>query len=212
MTKKRVMAIFLFTILFWAEKTKAVEVYPIIEDDPIEEIEKREDEIVRKIEKEVNKATERFLKEEGIKLKKAQKNFVYYVDPTYTLERDITYYDTNEKKWKVLYPKGYRFNPVDYIKVLPPPIVIFNPCDESEIKKVKEITGFNQLSYMFISSGCSPVNTEQAVKRAKIEDVMIYRLTKEIKDKLNIQYTISIAEVDKQKRAIKITVISPEKK
>ena len=53
------------------------------------------------------------------------------VDMTHTLTEDVK--DANNT---VVYPKGYRFNPLDYIK-LPSTLVFINPADPNQVKWYK---------------------------------------------------------------------------
>ncbi len=68
----------------------------------------------------------------GETLSKAKENQIKYIDPTYTLDRDIPRYNQFGKLEGILYKKGYSFNPIEYMKALPPDFIIFNACDLSE--------------------------------------------------------------------------------
>ncbi|WP_028842916.1 hypothetical protein [Thermodesulfovibrio yellowstonii] len=68
-------------------------------------------------------------------LKHAKLDRTFTVDPTYTLEFDIT-----DEKGNVLYPKGYSFNPLHYMQ-FPYVLVFFDAQSVEEIKWAKQYTG-----------------------------------------------------------------------
>ncbi len=86
--------------------------YPIIEKDSLEEIRERANAIDWEMvlrEKAVESV--KSYQPEGIPhLSKATKNETYLVDMTHTLEFDIP-----DAQGGILYPKGYTFNPLDYV-------------------------------------------------------------------------------------------------
>jgi len=170
-------------------------VYEIAEPDLLEEIEGRKEKVVSFMKKEVSRMREEIENYSGEELEPAKKHRVFYVDPTYCLEQDIYYEDKGE--WKVLYPKGYCFNPVDYIPYIPPSMVIFNPCREAEREYVKKL--LEKGNYILIASGCS-------VKEVNSQgwEHPVYYLTSELKEKLLLKKTPSIVSVDRKKRAIKV--------
>ncbi|MBX0310786.1 MAG: hypothetical protein JHC31_03105 [Sulfurihydrogenibium sp.] len=179
--------------------------YDIVENDALEEMQERGKKALPKIKKEVEKEKEKLLNFKGSTLKPATKSYTYYVDPTYTLEEDMKYYDQKEKKWKILYPKGYKFNPIQYIPYKPPPLVIFNYCNKDELNYVKNLIKNNPLNYILINSGCP-------LKDIKDTNLKIYFLTDDIKQKLKLKETVSIVDVDMQKKLIKVSVVPVKSK
>lgn len=105
--------------------------YPIKERDALQEIEERAKKVDWK--KEVSKIKpERYRPEGSVNLPKATKNSLFLVDMTYTLDMDIP-----DGKGGILYPKGYTFNPLDYIpfrKML----VVINGSDKDQIAWFKK--------------------------------------------------------------------------
>ena len=67
-----------------------------------------------------------------ISLPRATQDRNFHVDMTYTLEFDIP-----DGKGGILYPKGYTFNPLDYVQ-MPTILVIINGDDTDQVKWFKE--------------------------------------------------------------------------
>lgn len=202
---KTTQKIITLAILLISINTSSIaKTYDIIENDALEEMQERGQKALPKIKKEVEKEKEELLNFKGSPLKPATKNYTYYIDPTYTLEENMMYYDEKEKKWKILYPKGYKINPIQYIPYKPPPLIVFNYCNKDELNYVKNLIKNNPLNYILINSGCP-------LKNIKDTNLKIYFLTDDIKQKLKLKETISIVDVDMQKKMIKVSVISASK-
>ena len=174
-------------------------VYPIAEPDLLQELENQKSRFISYLQRERERIKEEVLSLKGEKTIPAKKSFSYEIDPTYCLEKDI--YTLQNNRWKVLYPKGYCFNPIFFVPD-PPPIFVFNACNEKEREKVKELTK-NLKDYILVSSGC-PL---KKLKNLKFERP-VYLLTSELQKKLKIRYTISKIFVDKRKGVIRVEVIS----
>ena len=101
----------LFAVAAAEAKTVGVlgKVYPIAERDALEEIEER----ARQVDWPSILAGERpesFRPPNLVRLPRVNRGRSFLVDMTYTLDFDIP-----DGKGGILYPKGYRFNPLDYI-------------------------------------------------------------------------------------------------
>lgn len=85
------------------------QVYPIAERDALTEIEERAKEVNWRsiLDKE---KPEDFRPSNLVQLPRAQHDRSFLVDMTYTLEFDVP-----DGRGGILYPRGYRFNPLDYI-------------------------------------------------------------------------------------------------
>lgn len=173
--------------------------YEIIEPDFITQAESRKDILIKNATKQLKSEQDRLLHIKGETLTKASHSHSYYVDPTYTLDKDIPRVDNKGNQIGILYPKGYTFNPVKYMKILPPPIVVFNACDKKEVALVKQITSKNSY-YMFASSGC------EIGQFPKDFGKPLYLVTKEMKQKFQIKYTVSVVSIDKNAERIKVEV------
>jgi len=175
----------------------AGQLYEIAEPDAFEEIGSafREGKIGEVVE-ETRRRVEDYSGEE---LPPAEESYTYEVDPTYCLEENI-YYREGES-WRVLYPEGYCFNPIEYVPYDPPPMVIFNACRKEEREKVSEIVkGMD--SYMLVSSGC-PVRRVSEIYRG----IPVYILTPELRRKLDLRHTISLVLVDRERGRIRVEVL-----
>jgi len=80
------------------------------------------------IKKKMRKKVESYRPQNAVDLPPAKKNGVRLVDMTYTLEFDIT-----DGKGNVVYPKGFRFNPLEYVP-FNETLVVLNGTREREIK------------------------------------------------------------------------------
>jgi conjugal transfer pilus assembly protein TraW len=203
---KTIQKIITLAILLISVNTSSIaKTYDIVENDALEEMQEKGKKALPKIKKEIEKEKKELLNFKGTLLRPATKNYTYYIDPTYTLEEDMMYYDEKEKKWKILYPKGYKINPIQYIPYKPPPLVVFNYCNKDELNYVKNLIKNNPLNYILINSGCP-------LKDIKDTNLKIYFLTDDIKQKFKLKETISIVDVDMQKKLIKVSVISTKNK
>lgn len=61
----------------------------------------------------------------------AKENKTHYPDPTYTTKEDV-----KDASGKVLYPKGYKFNPLHYV-TLTDKYVFFNYANRAEVEWIK---------------------------------------------------------------------------
>ncbi|MFA6396544.1 MAG: hypothetical protein WCW84_11315 [Sulfurimonas sp.] len=173
--------------------------YKLVEPDILSEVESRKDRVVSEVSKQSKREMEEFKKLKGETLTKATKTYAYYVDPTYTLAQDIPRVDRDGHTIGVLYPKGYTFNPLNYIQISPPPIVVFNACDKKEVSLVKQLTA-NRPDAMYASSGCEIEDFPKDIGH------QMYLVTKEMKEKFNLKSTVSVITVDLQAKRIKVEV------
>jgi len=183
------------------------ETYPIVEPDFIQEIEDDAPQIKKRIEKDLKEATKRIEDYTGEVLKKSKKDSITYIDPTFVLDRDIPKYNKMGQHIGTLYKKGFKFNPIKYLLVTPPDMIVFNVCDEDESKHVKDLLETNKYkdkhNYMLVNSGCKNKEVKKSDFNRKV-----YFLTKEMVEKFNLKETISIISVDKVQNQIKVQVVS----
>ena len=114
-------------------------VYPIKERDALEEMESRAAKVDWKKESAKVKP-ENYRPENSVSLPRASKDRSFLVDMTYTLTMDIP-----DNKGGILYPKGYTFNPLDYIpfnKVM----IFINGDDKDQVAWLKKSPYMNQLN------------------------------------------------------------------
>ncbi|MGJ0493289.1 hypothetical protein [Aliarcobacter cryaerophilus] len=204
--KRIVILLISISVLLSAKDT-----YDIKEQDLISEIENQAPVIEKKIEEEKEKITKKIENLSGEILTDAKENRIKYIDPTYILDRDIPKYNKFGKQEGVLYKKGYTFNPIEYMTSLPPDFIVFNPCDYSEREYVKTLMKEYEdksKDYMLVNAGCKNKDLKLTEFKGKV-----YFLTKEMKEKFEIEYTVSIIYIDKDKKRIAVKeVIADVKK
>ena len=105
--------------------------YPIIEKDAYEEVLSKVkqlnwQQLILKTQRNVSKKLS-----SDYNLKRVEKDSIRYIDPTYTLEFDIA-----DENGKIIYPAGYRFNPLLYMQ-FPYTFVFFNAKRVEELVWVK---------------------------------------------------------------------------
>ena len=94
---------------------------------------------------------------------------------------------------------------------LPPDFIVFNPCDYSEREYVKTLMKEYEdksKDYMLVNASCKNKDLKLTEFKGKV-----YFLTKEMKEKFEIEYTVSIIYIDKDKKRIAVKeVIADVKK
>lgn len=137
--------------------------YPIAEKDALTEIEERAKQVdwEKAIKKDkMEKAIKNF-KPGGIKqLPRAADSRVFHVDMTYTLEVDI-----KDKDGKVLYPKGFVFNPLDYVHNPGTIFVVLNGADPSQVKWFKNSRYMSDLNVTLMITDGSYYELSKQLKR-----------------------------------------------
>ncbi|MDD3794090.1 MAG: hypothetical protein PHI37_04715 [Candidatus Gracilibacteria bacterium] len=182
--------------------------YSIVEKSFIDEVMERKPLIEKNAKEYVKKLKNDAQNMSGESTISATKSYVYYIDPTYTLEQDIPKYNRYGQYEGVLYKKGTQVNPIKFIKAIPPDIVIFNPCDPDEKSFVQNLrtTRYKDKHFLATSTMCK---AKELVK----DDLgkHAFMLTKNIKEKFKIKETISIVSVDKSVNKIKVEVYNAKK-
>ena len=108
--------------------------YSIAEKDAIEEIEEKagNTDWSKHFNKEkMEKAVKGYRPENLVRLPRAGENRSFNVDMTYTLDFDIT-----DNHGQILYPKGFTFNPLDYID-FPRTLIVIDATDEDQVAWLK---------------------------------------------------------------------------
>lgn len=177
-------------------------VYPIVEPDVMEEIQKKAD--PEKLKRSIEKLRKRIETELNTtrNLPVARKASVTYIDPTYCLDHDIKIpVDNNDisKGYRVLYPKGYCFNPVEYLPAVPPRMVVFNPCDPRQVKHVDRI---KREGDMFVFAGCLKHPFKGFPSRG-------FPLTDSLINRFKLKEVISIISVDMDRKKIRVETVPP---
>jgi conjugal transfer pilus assembly protein TraW len=142
--------------------------YPIAERDALREIEERASQV------DWNKVLDRKKVEnyqgppDKAALPRAQKDQVRLVDMTYTSEIDVP-----DGKGGILYPKGYTFNPLDYI-TYPKTIVVLNGKDRQQLSwfKDSEYNGRVDVT-LLITEGMSAVVTKKVNRTVSYANISV---------------------------------------
>jgi len=129
----------------------------------------------------------------------AIKNKTFYPDMTYTNPNNI--YDN---EGKVIYPKGFKFNPLDF-QVLPYQMIVINGTSNKEIQWLINNNYTNNIKYMILLSN----GDYQEIKKKLKQDVF-YTVSKII-NKFNLEHTPSIITQIGNKIEVKEICISCKK-
>lgn len=184
----------------------ANQTYEIIEQDFISEIESQKDTVQLRIEDYKKESTSKINNFTGTVLTQSIENKTKYIDPTYTVKEDIPKYDKTGKKVGYLYKKGYKFNPLEMINIIPPDMIIFNACKENEGKFVTSLIEdyeSRNKDYMLVNSGCKNEDVKKSSFAKKV-----YFLTDEMVKKFKLEHTVSILSVNKEMKRLVVKEIS----
>lgn len=107
------------------------EVYPVAESDVREEMKQRAVRNWEKLNKEYQEKINTYQPADLHRLPKASRDRTFMVDMTYTLDRDL-----KDQQGRVVYPKGYAFNPLDYLK-MSIGLVVIDGSDPAQVEWYK---------------------------------------------------------------------------
>lgn len=136
--------------------------YPIIERDAMSELMERVRQVDWKrwmsgLRHDVEAYRPSDLPEE--KLPRARHDVAFMVDPTYTLPFDI-----QDGKGGILYPKGFTFNPLDYVS-LPGTIIFIDGADKKQVSWFKKSPYARSGAVMLLLTGGSYMKVERELGR-----------------------------------------------
>ena len=157
--------------------------YTIVEKDALSEIRKKAAQTnwKEKINPEIiGKKIQSFRPGDLRELKRAEKERKYTVDMTYTLEFDIP-----DGKGGILYPKGYTYNPLEYM-FYPKVLVVINGDDKEQVEWFTSSQYYRDSKVKLLLSGSSFYDLALQFKRP------VYYLSNVIADKFNLQSVPSI--------------------
>lgn len=206
-----VKIVFFFTILIPSILYAAV--YEIVEPDFVETAKAfaKTDEFREYALKEQNKQIETIKASKGELLLQALNDSEYEVEYYYTLTKDMPKVDRNGNIVGILYPKGYTFAPLKFMKMAPPPLIVYNPCDKDELDLVKEIRQVydqHYQRYVLLTSGCSLDD----MSKIDMKTNNIFLLDKDSVKKFNLKYTVSVVTADLSKGVFNVKVFSKNRK
>lgn len=190
-----------FILLFLFNTTiMNAKMYKILEKDFLNEIISKENIFKNKIKLQI-----KYLKQKNKKfllsnLTNANKDSLRLIDLSYKLKKDIVIPDKNNKYKRILYKKGYIFNPIKYITILPPRILVFNPCKISQsnfVRKKIKVYSENKIKFILVNSNCDNDKLKKTFFKNKI-----FYLTEELKNKFKIKHNISEIFIAKDKNLL----------
>ncbi len=160
--------------------------------------------------KEQNKQIDMIKASKGEPLAQAVYDDEYDVEYYYTLPQDMPKVDRNGNIVGILYPKGYTFAPLKFMKMAPPPLIIYNPCDKEELELVNDICKIydkNYQRYILLTSGCSL----EEMSKLELGTNNRFLLDKDSMKKFNLRYTVSVVTADLIKGVFNVKVFSKHK-
>jgi len=123
--------------------------YSIVERDALEEIQERAKAVNWEKafnREEAKKKIKKYKPRNLSKLPRALQDKTFLVDMTYTLDIDIP-----DGKGNILYPKGYTFNPLEYVQI-PNTIVVIDGTDEEQVEWFSKSNYVNDYNTTFLIS------------------------------------------------------------
>ena len=203
MERRKVKVLYSVFIWFLFSVSSLSATYPVKEPDLLTEIRERMKHInYSAIRKRFEELYKHYKPKEIVQLPPAKRSYSYLVDMTYELPFDVPKVDRNGRIVGILYPKGFRFNPLRYIPVDPPVLIVFNGNSKEEVKWVKKhIKSFPAYHKLIITDG----NWQELTKKFKEQ---IYFLTPGIKERLNLKETISVVIREGDYMRVKVIAVN----
>ncbi|WP_020678142.1 hypothetical protein [Geopsychrobacter electrodiphilus] len=153
--------------------------YPVKERDALAEIQERAAQVNWK--SKLDKIRPEGFRPTGLPvLPRAVEDRSFLVDMTYTLEFDIP-----DGKGGILYPKGYRFNPLEYLP-FGQTLVVFDGDDPLQIVWLKTSGVLTKPNTMLLLSGGSFVDVGKGLKRP------VYYATPQIVERFHLRAAPSV--------------------
>jgi conjugal transfer pilus assembly protein TraW len=146
--------------------------YPIVEPDLVEEIKAAID--YEQLAKVMAEQRRNYQAKDIHALPTARRDRTFFVDMTYTLDHDIP-----GENGQIIYPRGLTWNPLDYVS-LPNPLVVINSEDAKQVEWfLKSPYNKNRQIKLLISGGFAAPLMKQL-------DRPVFYLTKTIADRLQL--------------------------
>lgn len=206
---KTILLLILPILLFSSTLVKIYqtgETFDFAENDMIEEIKNQIKNNKSKIESKIaeyKKTTKEKVKNykpaDLKKLTSSNKNNIFYPNMTYTNPDNI--YDNNGN---IIYPKGFKFNPLDY-QTIPYQMIVINGNSDEEIEWLIKNNFIDNIKYMIL---LSDGNYKEVAE--KINQPVFYAIPK-ITEKFNLEHTPSIITQIGNKMEVKEICLSCKK-
>ena len=150
------------------------ETYPIVEPDVVAELKEQAAKTKKLSDDEFREQMKSYQPEDLHHLPRATRDRTFLVDMTYTLDRDLL-----DGDGKVIYPRGFTFNPLDYVSFSGGMLVI-DGSDPMQVKWFTETPYANNHQVRLLLSGGYAYKLIKELKRS------VFYLTKEIADRLQL--------------------------
>jgi len=150
------------------------ETYPIVEPDVVVELKEQAAKTKKLSDDEFREQMKSYQPEDLHHLPRATRDRTFLVDMTYTLDRDLL-----DGDGKVIYPRGFTFNPLDYVSFSGGMLVI-DGSDPMQVKWFTETPYANNHQVRLLLSGGYAYKLIKELKRS------VFYLTKEIADRLQL--------------------------
>ena len=164
--------------------------YPIVEPSLLSQILRRARKIEEHPERTIKKLKKKVLHYKPDyynKLRPAQKSYVFYHDPIYTLPFSIPKVKGG-KVVGILYPKGFRFHVLKYLPFDFPTVVIFDMQNKYERRYVYNKYDKVVTAVLLTTSG----DLHDIIKTAKKFDKMIYTNVNVLDRRFGVKNTVSV--------------------
>lgn len=195
-----IILLVLFTVNAQATAIKNLgvvgETYPIVEPDILVELKKQafqkqptREEILQRI--------KTYQPHNIQRLPRAKKNRTFQVDMTYTFEKDVV-----DGNGKIIYPRGYTFNPLDYFS-LPGGMVVIDGADPEQLNWFKGSQYFENHQARLLLTGGYAYDLVEQFKRP------VFYLTDTIAKRLQLVVLPSVVVQQGKKLQVREVYISP---
>ena len=139
---------------------RAGAIYPIAEKDALSELMQRVSQVDwNKQFSVIRKSVRAFQPPDLARLPRARHDRTFMVNPTYTLPFDIP-----DGKGGILYPKGYTFNPLDYVS-LPDILVFIDGADRRQLEWFQKSPYAKAPNVMLLLTGGNYPKVEKTLQR-----------------------------------------------
>lgn len=174
-------------------------VYPIKERDALKELEARAAGV--NWNKELTKIKpDRYRPENGVSLPRANKNKSFLVDMTYTVEMDIP-----DGKGGILYPKGYSFNPLDFVPFRKR-LVVLNGSDKEQLAWFRQSSFAGRPDVMLLITDGSYLKLGEALSRP------VFYADTRIIEKFRLKSVPSVVQQEGRMMKVEEIDVRPDKK
>lgn len=165
--------------------------YPIAEKDALEEIgqlvQKRGPGLTEDLRKQVAEEFRRYQPEDLASLPRAPRSRTRDVDISWVVEHNIT-----DKDGNVLYPKGYKVNPLNHM-FWPRKLVVVDASDPAQIQWLKQSGLLRDMKTTIVISDGSFIESASEFKRR------VFYLDKFLANRFKLEFTPCVAVQNKDK-------------